>query len=671
MASIVIAAHNEATVLGRTLDALLSGTADRPHEIIVVANGCTDDTAAVARSCGVRVVELTEAGKAVALNAGDAVATTFPRIYLDADITVPPGGIAALLSALDATGALVAVPGRRLALDGRALPVRAYFAINQRLPVFTDGLFGRGLIALSELGRARFGTFPVMVADDLFLDSLFTTAERTVVPAVEVVVETPFTTTALLRRLVRVRRGNAAMRAAQEVPTSAVRPADRLSWLRDVVLPNPRLAPAGIVYAALSLWAAVAARRGPRSSLTWAKDESTRKPAERQAPTRIGLMGVQCDTANMGLAALTYGVVGILDEIVPGDADIILFSINSQTELDRMAESLGVTGKRFRAVPFRRKNPVAMLKLAARMRECDAILDFTGGDSFSDIYGTKRILKKLADKELALACRVPLVLAPQTFGPFSGRVTLPLVKHVLTRAALVFTRDEPSRDFLSRVVEREVHVATDVAVTLPWDPSRYVLPAGERPRVGFNVSGLLWNGGYTGRNQFALRTDYREFCRGVVAGLLAEGVEVHLVPHVLSRGDAADEDDVAASGALLQEYPGCVLAPRFASPVEAKSYISRMDCFVGSRMHATIASFTSGVPTVPVAYSRKFAGFFGSLGYPVLVDLSREATRQAVESTLEHVRNRSALSTAVAAGNRKAQERIAVFTSRLSALVAH
>src|SRR5690606_33179841 len=79
------------------------------------------------------------------------------------------------------------------------------------------------------------------------------------------------------------------------------------------------------------------------------------------------------------------------------------------------------------------------------------------------------------------------------------------------------------------------------------------------------------------------------------------------------------------------------------SPVDAKSWISGLDAFVGSRMHATIAAFTSGVPTVPAAYSRKFAGFFGHVGYPVRVDLTTEGTDEAVAQTLDLVARRDEL----------------------------
>lgn len=674
LASIVIAAHNEALVIGRTLDAILDG--GRPQEVIVVANGCHDDTAGVARDRGVRVLELVDAGKAAALNAGDAVATRFPRIYLDADIVVPAGGLERLTTALDATGALVAVPGRRVVTEARPWPVRAYYSISQRLPAISHGLYGRGLIAVSEEGRGRFDAFPAMVADDLFLDSLFSSAERTSVPGVEVIVETPHTTRALVRRLVRVRRGNAEMRAkaGQTGAPARVRPADRWSWLRDVVLPNPGLLPAGAAYVAISVLAAVGARLGRRSSLRWGSDESTRQQSDERPrgdlPRRVGLMGVQCDTANLGLAALAYSAVSLLDDLVPRDTEIVLFSRNSPAELARMGETLGVATDRLSAVPFRHRSPAALRRSAQAMSTCDAIVDFTGGDSFSDIYGMRRITRKLADKQMVIGCGVPLVLAPQTIGPFRNPLTLPWVKHVLRRAALVCTRDDLSGEFVTGLTQRAVIVATDVAVMLPSDASHFRLPPTDRARVGLNVSGLLWNGGYTGRNQFNLRTDYRAFCRGVVEGLLEDGLEVHLVPHVLSRGDADDEDDVAASEALAAGYPDVVVAPRFASPVEAKSYIHHLDAFIGSRMHATIAAFTSGVPTIPVAYSRKFAGFFGSLSYPVLVDLTTTDTGPAVDAALRHVREREALRADLAEGNRIARERSDVFTTGLAEVLS-
>jgi glycosyltransferase involved in cell wall biosynthesis len=278
--SVVLAAHNEGTVIGRCLDALLSNAAPGEFDVTVVANGCTDDTAAVASArAGVRVVDLAEAGKPGALNAGDRVAEGFPRVYLDADVVVTSAGLREVAAALGPDRP-AAVPRRELELTGRPAPVRAFYAINSRLPVYRDGLFGRGLIALSEGGRARFGEFPDQIADDLFLDSLFSSEEKVEVGTVTTRIATPRRTRDLVHRLVRVRRGNAAMRraAADGVVAARVRPAARLSWLSDVVMPRPWLAPAAACYVAITMTAALAARRAARRGPGWERDESSRSP---------------------------------------------------------------------------------------------------------------------------------------------------------------------------------------------------------------------------------------------------------------------------------------------------------------------------------------------------------------------------------------------------------
>lgn len=278
--SVVIAAHDEAAVIGANLDRLLADAAPGDLDVVVVANGCSDDTASVARERGVHVLDLPAPGKAAALNAGDEVATGAVRVYLDADIAVTAPTVRALVTALDSPGAggttpLVAVPDRQLVLDGRPLAVRCYYAVQSRLPAARTGLYGRGMIALSEAGRARFDRFPSLLADDLYLDSLFSADERVVVTSVRTRVETPRRTRDLVRRLTRVRRGNASLRAQAGAGalTVDVRASSRTSWLTDVVLRRPWLLPAGVVYAVITVVAELRARRPDES---WGSDTSTR-----------------------------------------------------------------------------------------------------------------------------------------------------------------------------------------------------------------------------------------------------------------------------------------------------------------------------------------------------------------------------------------------------------
>ena len=290
MLTVVIAAHNEESVIGACLDALLAQPESAADRIVVCANGCADHTAAVAAARGVRVIDRPEAGKPGALNAADGIATGFPRVYLDADITVPAGALGAILSRFDAApAALAVVPRRRIETTGRPWPVRAYFSINERLPVFRTGLFGRGLIALSEAGRARFDTFPDVISDDLFVDAQYTVDEKVEADEVVIAVEAPRTTRSLVDRLVRVRRGNAQLRvaAADHEIGVTVRPSDRWAWLRDVVAREPRLILAAAPYVAITLIASLRARRPTGVGAAWGQDRSTRDAAA--AATSLGV----------------------------------------------------------------------------------------------------------------------------------------------------------------------------------------------------------------------------------------------------------------------------------------------------------------------------------------------------------------------------------------------
>ena len=146
---------------------LLADAAPGEFDVTVVVNGCTDATAQLAATrTGVQVLDLVSAGKAAALNAGDAVAIGFPRIYLDADIVITAARVRTLYdtlagSAAASTTSLLAVTARReVDTSHSPLLVSAYFAINSRLPVFRNALIGCGVIALSAKGRKRFGQFP-------------------------------------------------------------------------------------------------------------------------------------------------------------------------------------------------------------------------------------------------------------------------------------------------------------------------------------------------------------------------------------------------------------------------------------------------------------------------------------------------------------------------------
>lgn len=97
--SVVIPAHNAATTLPACLDALRHQVGGPPdYEIIVVDDGSTDDTAAIAEAAGARVERTAHGGAASARNRGVAVARGSLLLFTDADCEPMPDWMARLVA---------------------------------------------------------------------------------------------------------------------------------------------------------------------------------------------------------------------------------------------------------------------------------------------------------------------------------------------------------------------------------------------------------------------------------------------------------------------------------------------------------------------------------------------------------------------------------------------
>ena len=274
--AIIIPAHDEGAVLGRTLAGVAAFAGSPAIEVIVVANGCTDDTAQVARDHpGVTVRETAQASKAAALNLGDRAATHWPRLYLDADIEVTPTAILDTLRALQEPGILAARPEYEWDVTGSSPVVRSYYRARGRLAMAHAALWGAGVYALTDAGRARFDAFPAAIGDDVFVDRLFTSAEKCVVPTEPVLVRVPRTSRALLGVLRRQTRG-----AREQSSRTARRTLAQL--LRSVRGPLSLLD--AFIYGALSL-AARRRRRAPGAG-AWERDETRRASSAASVRTR-------------------------------------------------------------------------------------------------------------------------------------------------------------------------------------------------------------------------------------------------------------------------------------------------------------------------------------------------------------------------------------------------
>jgi glycosyltransferase involved in cell wall biosynthesis len=98
--SVVVPARNSAATLPRTLEALRRQELAGDHEVIVVDDGSTDDTAAIAERAGVSVLHQRHEGPARARDRGVSAAAGKAIAFTDADCFPQPGWLARGLAAL-------------------------------------------------------------------------------------------------------------------------------------------------------------------------------------------------------------------------------------------------------------------------------------------------------------------------------------------------------------------------------------------------------------------------------------------------------------------------------------------------------------------------------------------------------------------------------------------
>jgi glycosyltransferase involved in cell wall biosynthesis len=276
LGSVVIPANNEAARIQRCLDALFADVAPGELEVLVVCNGCADDTAALARSSGhpLRVIELEAASKPAALRAGDEAALALPRIYLDADVVLRGSAARVVLRRLGA-GAIAARPPIRYDSSASSAPVRSYYRARSRLPALLGSLWGAGAYGLSQAGRSRFDAFPDVVADDLWVDRQFAADEIEIVDCAPVLVAAPRATSDLIRVLRRTYRGKAEIAGIDPHDRSTETTLSTLQQLRRLVATGPRAALDAATYAAFAVGARLALS-APLAAARWERDDSSR-----------------------------------------------------------------------------------------------------------------------------------------------------------------------------------------------------------------------------------------------------------------------------------------------------------------------------------------------------------------------------------------------------------
>lgn len=374
----------------------------------------------------------------------------------------------------------------------------------------------------------------------------------------------------------------------------------------------------------------------------------------------LNILLVNCVVVNgnKGCVALTVSTMFLLSNLLDSLGYSYTFYLSHSGYSDFSEHELDFVGGKkliYNALPdlpykgwkvnLKKKLFKGILKKSDKiLKSIDYVFDIGQGDSFSDIYGKDRFNYITYWCEKMMFYKKHYCFLPQTIGPFDNETIRNRAVSALQFSDFVLVRDSQSYDYVKNLLpEKSVSEIIDVAFFMPY--SKKILQK-DKVHVGLNVSALLWIGGYTLDNQFKLNADYQKVVRKIIDFFLSmPDVVLHLVPHVVEPMHSVENDyEISCAIKDMYDNSNLELAPFFLDPVQAKSYIAGLDFFMGARMHSTIAAFSSCVPVVPMAYSRKFNGLFeDTLNYHHIVDLKVDGEEKILNIIKQNFENRTVL----------------------------
>ena len=379
---------------------------------------------------------------------------------------------------------------------------------------------------------------------------------------------------------------------------------------------------------------------------------------------RIALLGMSLRSRNLGVQALTVSFLEFIAEASSGLFEPVFYMVNFEEGFEE--EHITVRDHTYTVkyvFPSILSTPKDIARSIVkdlrpghlpdffRKLSVDIVFCIGAGDSFSDIYGAFRY--KIVNEPIRFFHSIgkPYVFLPQTIGPFDDPQIRKSAQKTLNDACSLMVRDQQSYDVAHELApSKRIRSFIDLAFFLGYE--KRVFPH-EKINVGINVSGLLWN---SPQESFSLKSDYRETIGRVMDFFVGmQDVSVFLVAHVPGKQKTQDNDYfVAQEIAAAYQGKDVVAAPFFETATEAKNFISGLDFFAGARMHACIAAFSSGVPVVPMSYSRKFNGLFlDTLNYDkqCFADLRADSAGDILETIKTGFLNRNAVKTEIAKTN--------------------
>lgn len=368
----------------------------------------------------------------------------------------------------------------------------------------------------------------------------------------------------------------------------------------------------------------------------------------------VDISGFNISQANRGNAALSYGTISFLEEkqmLVPKQ-ELVFFQYyrnpfkakyllkqKQRFEINGKVYSLHIIPvwfiEQYLCLNF--KVLRSLFRYGRFLKEVAYEAADYGGDGFSDIYGEKLFYARLNQTIPFMRMGIPLYILPQTIGPFKSKEIENVAHKVLCYAKEVYVRDDRYADTLEAVGIR-YKKTKDLSAYMkpePWDIHV------EENAIGLNISGLAYSNKFYGlENQF---DQYPALVEQIIELFRSKGCTVYLIPHSYDYAEPQkNNDDMVACRSTyekLQNKENVVFVDKNLSAPQVKFLISKMNFFIGTRMHANFAAIYTNTPVFGLAYSYKFVGAFNANGLDGAEQTAsvNNITKKDIESILSKI----------------------------------
>jgi len=350
---------------------------------------------------------------------------------------------------------------------------------------------------------------------------------------------------------------------------------------------------------------------------------------------------------NRGCEAITTGTVQIIREYYKNPEFIALsFFQNNEQYLKQKKNELDENISHFRIkidrnkiinralkafIPNIKPKIGQKIKHKKMLKYLDGSIAFINlaADNYSLDYGSIRLFADM--DQVVIKNKKPIILWGASIGPFTKESSIEnFMKNHLKKITAIFARETETIKYLSSIgIENNVYQVADPAFAMKPKKPKDTDFTIEKNSIGINLSPLMARFVMDGNISM-----WEKRAKKIIEKILNDiPSNLYLIPHVtrINNNDYLFLKNIYES--IEDPKKNIFLIPPSYNAMEMKWIIGQLDLFLGSRMHSTIASLSSYVPTLSLSYSIKSKGInndvFGHQNY--LLDVGKSTTDNIVK----------------------------------------